>query len=228
VFERKTILIAEDEESDLDFFELMLSKLGFKIEKASGGNKALELIKRNSVDMALIKTILPEISGWEILKTIQNDPKLSSIPVILISDIDNVKEKVESFELGAEDYITKPFNFSVVLSRIRAALRKRELLVQIKLREKRLELAEETGNDVKEDLNVEYEAVVDTHKEATGLIHDGFDEKTFITFLTKIQGKAIESINRIRSTQAKLDYAFEAGEAVKTKEIRLDRLERPE
>jgi DNA-binding response OmpR family regulator len=226
--ERKTILIAEDDELNLDFFELMLSKLGFRVEKASDGKTACEILRHSHIDLALVNTMLPEISGWEILKIIQNDPKLALIPVILLSDIDNIKEKVESFEQGAEDYVTKPFNFSVLLSRIRAGLRKRELLSQIQLREERINLADKTGEEIKQELDIEHGLLSDINEEATRLINEGFDEKTARAFLKKTQKQTRESLKKIENGQRRLEAAFKAGATVKTKEIELRQLERPE
>ena len=74
------------------------------------------------------------------------------IPIIMFSALDDIKDKLEGFELGVEDYITKPFNFSEVLARIRVVLRNRELFTQIAVRESRLNLAEELSVDIKQIL----------------------------------------------------------------------------
>jgi DNA-binding response OmpR family regulator len=124
---RKRILIADNDEYNLEFLELMLSKLGFDVEKAEAGPAALEKIRQKKADFALINTILPGMSGWEILKTVKADAQCAAVQVIMLSDIDNVKEKVECYELGAEDYITKPLSFSVLLAKIRSAIRNKEL-----------------------------------------------------------------------------------------------------
>jgi DNA-binding response OmpR family regulator len=226
--ERKIILIAEDDELNLEFFELMLSKLGFNIEKASDGKAALEILKRNRIDLALVNTMLPEISGWEILKTVQKDPKLSSVPVILLSDIDSVKEKVESYEQGAEDYITKPFNFSVLLSRIRAALRKRELLVQIKLRDQLIILAEKTGDEIIEYLASYSETVGRISEQIIRLTSERFDAEAAAAFLKKMREQCFATQKEIKAMQTRIDTAFEDADVVKAKEIGVSQLEHPE
>jgi DNA-binding response OmpR family regulator len=210
--ERKKILIAENEELNLDFLELMMSKLGFEVEKAADGQLVLKIIKHDKIDLVLINTILPEVSGWEILKNIKNDAKLSGIPVILLSDMDNVKEKVEAYELGAEDFITKPFNFSVLLSRIRSALRKRELFVQIALREERLIIAEKLGLKINGRLK-EMIAALDG---VCGDAECGDKEKVFA------------ALKDIKKLQKNIDAAYEEGDKLKGKEIGLNLLERPE
>ncbi|AEF82720.1 response regulator transcription factor [Leadbettera azotonutricia] len=149
---QKKILVVDDETINLDFFELMLSKLGFIVEKAKDGVEGLEKVKRFLPDLVLLDNIMPRMSGWELTKLIKGDPKYKEIPIIMLSALDDVKDKVEGFEMGVDDYITKPFNFSEVLARIKAVLRNRELFGQIVARESRLSLAEELSADIKHTL----------------------------------------------------------------------------
>src|SRR5215510_918539 len=131
----KKILIVDDETINLDFFDVMLSKLGFTVEKAKDGEEALERVKKFFPDIILLDNVMPNMSGWEVTKILKSDTKYREIPIIMFSALDDVKDKVEGFELGVDDYITKPFNFSEVLARIRAVLRNRELYAQIEVRE---------------------------------------------------------------------------------------------
>lgn len=143
---RKRILIADDEAMTLEFFELMLSKLGFETRAASNGAEALEILAAWKPDLIIVDNILPKVSGWEITRKIRSgdlSPDLTDVPIIMFSAMDDVKDKVEGLELGADDYITKPFNFSEVLARIRALLRTRELVGQIERREERIRISEE-------------------------------------------------------------------------------------
>jgi DNA-binding response OmpR family regulator len=149
---RKKILVVDDEAINLDFFEVMLSKLGCVVEKANDGIEALEKVKRFFPDLILLDNIMPRMSGWELTKILKKDMKYSGIPIIMLSALDDVKDKVEGFELGIDDYITKPYNFSEVLARIRAVLRNHELFAQIAVRESRLSLAEELSADMKSNL----------------------------------------------------------------------------
>jgi DNA-binding response OmpR family regulator len=149
---QKKILLVDDEIINLEFFEVMLSKLGFIVEKAEDGVEALEKVKRFFPDLILLDNIMPKMTGWELTKILKKDPKFQEIPIVMFSALDDVKDKVEGFELGVDDYITKPFNFSEVLARIRAVLRNRELFAQIAVRESRLSLAEELSTDIKNNL----------------------------------------------------------------------------
>jgi DNA-binding response OmpR family regulator len=146
---QKKILIADDDPINVEFFEVILSKLGFVVEKAEDGAAALEAVKRFHPDLIILDNIMPRISGWELTRMLKTDPLYRDIPIIMLSALDDVKDKVESFELGIDDYITKPFNFSEVLARIRAVLRNRELFGQVMVRESRLSQAEALSADLK-------------------------------------------------------------------------------
>jgi len=149
---RKKILVIDDEMISLEFFEVMLSKLGFVVEKAENGEDGFAMVKKFFPDLIIMDNIMPKMSGWELTKILKTDPKYREIPIIMLSALDDVKDKVEGFELGIDDYITKPFNFSEVLARIRAVLRNRELFGQIVARESRLSLAEELSSDMKSNV----------------------------------------------------------------------------
>ena len=139
------ILIVDDEQINLDFFEVMLTKLGFEVEKASDGEQALEAVRETRPDLVVLDNIMPKLSGWEVTRTLKQDEEYAEYrdtPIIMFSAMDDVKDKIEGFELGVEDYITKPFNFSEVLARIKAVLRNHELGQQVVQRERRLALLE--------------------------------------------------------------------------------------
>lgn len=131
MMDKKTkILIVDDEALNLEFFDVMLSNLGFAVEKAEDGEMALEKVAECEPDLILLDNIMPKLSGWEVTRKLKNDAEYADyrdIPVIMFSAMDDAKDKVEGFELGIEDYIIKPFNFSEVLARIRAVLRQRTL-----------------------------------------------------------------------------------------------------
>ena len=139
------ILIVDDEPINLDFFDVMLSRLGFEVVMAEDGEEALELIQQDKPDLIILDNIMPKMTGWELTKLLKKSKAYEhfhDIPIIMFSAMDAVKDKIEGFELGIEDYITKPFNFSEVLARIRAVLRNKELSAQLIYRERRLALIE--------------------------------------------------------------------------------------
>jgi len=150
---QKKILIADDETINLDFFEVMLSKLGFVVEKCDHGAEVVEKVKKFLPDLIILDNIMPGMTGREIAKIIKSDQNLKNTSIIMLSALDDVKDKVAGFEAGVDDYITKPFNFTEVLARINAVLRNRALFDQIKMREARLILAEELNKDLKDNLS---------------------------------------------------------------------------
>ncbi len=143
---RKRILIVDDEQINVEFFDLMLSKLGFIVEKAANGRDALEKVREFNPDLVMLDNIMPKMSGWEVTRILKSDPEYiewRDVPIVMFSAMDDVKDKIEGFELGVDDYITKPFNFSEVLARIRSVLRNHELIDQLKKRESRIALQEQ-------------------------------------------------------------------------------------
>jgi len=145
VLTRKRILIVDDEQLNLEFFDIMLTKLGFDVHLGKDGQEALESIRRIRPDLVILDNIMPKLSGWEVTRIIKTSPEyveFADTPIIIFSALDDVKDKVEGLESGADDYITKPFNFAEVLARIRAVLRTRELIGQLEIREQRLKLGD--------------------------------------------------------------------------------------
>ena len=142
---KEKILIVDDEPTNLEFFNVMLSKLGFDVEEAESGEEALEKIRKGRPDLVILDNIMPGISGWEVTRLLKTDERYAGcrdVPIIMFSAMDSVEDKIEGYELGVDDYITKPFNFSEVLARIRAVLRSRELRRQVGRRERRIAVIE--------------------------------------------------------------------------------------
>lgn len=139
------ILIALDETINLEFFDLMFTKLGFDVVRAADGNEALEKTVREKPDLVLLDAILPELTGWKVVRLLKTDEEYQDcrqIPVILFSETTDVRDKIEAFEMGVEDFITKPFNFSEVLARMRSVLRHQELVKQLIQSERRVSLVD--------------------------------------------------------------------------------------
>jgi DNA-binding response OmpR family regulator len=225
---RKKILIVDNEIINLEFFEVMLSKLGFIVEKAMDGVEALEKVKKFYPDLIMLDNIIPKMSGWEITKTLKRDPLYREIPIIMFSALDDVKDKVEGFELGVDDYITKPFNFSEVLARIRAVLRNRELFGQIVARESRLSLAEELSADIKQNV-VDFITSMDELDDAISLVssntRNAGDERILPKLLETIREKASAVRFQIAELDARIERTMTEWEHLKKNEIGLKALE---
>ena len=115
------ILIVEDEESVLDPLELLLTKEGFSIETARDGKEALEQFAKTNPDLILLDLMLPEISGTEVCRQIRLK---SQVPIIMLTAKDTEVDKVVGLELGADDYVVKPYSKAELVARIKAVLRR--------------------------------------------------------------------------------------------------------
>jgi DNA-binding response OmpR family regulator len=148
---RGRILIVDDEPVNLEFFDVMLSNLGFQVEKAADGEEALEKVRATAPDLIILDNIMPKLSGWEVTRLLKHDEAWAAhrdIPIIMFSAMSEVQDRIEGFEQGVDDYITKPFNFSEVLARIRAVLRNRELAQELLRREKRIAVVESLNSSL--------------------------------------------------------------------------------
>ena len=116
------ILIVEDEEAIARFVELELRHEGYDVGKAADGRTGLELALSGQYDLVLLDIMLPLLSGMEVIRRLRTE---SQIPVIMLTARDTVMDKVSGLDMGADDYITKPFAIEELLARIRTALRKR-------------------------------------------------------------------------------------------------------
>ena len=115
------ILIVEDEDSVLDPLELLLSKEGFSIETARNGREGLDKFWKVSPDLVLLDIMLPEVSGTEVCRQIRAK---SNVPIIMLTAKDTEVDKVVGLELGADDYIVKPYSKAELVARIKAVLRR--------------------------------------------------------------------------------------------------------
>jgi CheY-like chemotaxis protein len=199
---KKRILLVDDEQINLEFFEVMLTKLGFAVEKTDNGADALEFVKRFKPDLIILDNVMPRLSGWEvtkILKTREEYREFSETPIIMFSAMDDVKDKVEGLEMGADDYITKPFNFSEVLARIRAVLRTRELIRQIERREDHIRVTEEIAERVLGFASGLRATLVDLERDAEALAPECGDAGPFVARTRSEAKRALEELDSLDS-----------------------------
>ena len=115
------ILVVEDEESFRDALSYMLGKEGFEVHLAENGPAALESFDRHGADLVLLDLMLPGLSGTEVCRALR---ARSTVPVIMLTAKDSEVDKVVGLEIGADDYVTKPYSTRELLARIRAVLRR--------------------------------------------------------------------------------------------------------
>lgn len=223
---KKRILLVDDEQINLEFFDVMLTKLGFDIEKAENGQEALEKVKHWKPDLIILDNVMPKLSGWEvtrILKTSEEYRDFSEVPIIMFSAMDDVKDKVEGLELGADDYITKPFNFSEVLARIRVVLRTRELVGQIERREERIRVSEEISNRVLAYVDGLREPLRSLEREATQLAPECGDAKPFVD---RARGECAQALTKLDGLDSAVLSLRAEAETLRQKETALPALKK--
>ena len=224
--DKTKILIVDDEPINLDFFDVMLSNLGFDVEKAEDGEVALEKVRETNPDLLLLDNIMPKLSGWEVTRILKNDEEYSDyrdIPIIMFSAMDDVKDKVEGFELGIEDYIIKPFNFSEVLARIRAVLRHRTLSEHVLTKERQLIRKESLNQSLIYFTQHLKAPVVELKEYAEGLDPKNQDNiQTLVEMVIKETEEVLAALNGLEEEIRDLESQQEAARSV---EVTLQDLE---
>ncbi len=135
----KKILIVDDEEQIRNILRMYLVREGYEISEAEDGEKGLRLFYEKPFDLVILDVMLPKKDGWSILREIK---KYTETPVIMLTARDDSEDEVFGFEMGADDYITKPFNNKVLLARVKSLLRKSNNSV-----ESRIEIGDLVIND---------------------------------------------------------------------------------
>ncbi len=125
--DRNVVLVVDDIDYNRDVLVRHVERLGYAAIAANNGRQALELMRSQEFDLVLLDIIMPEMDGYQVLEHLRADPTLSHIPVLIISAVDELHSAVRCIELGAEDYLTKPFNSVLLKARIQASLEKKRL-----------------------------------------------------------------------------------------------------
>ena len=127
VLQSSCILVVDDNASNRDVLERRLTRDGHKVVTAAGGAAALELVTAQGFDLILLDLIMPDMSGFEVLRRLKVSEESRDIPVIVISALDEIDSVVRCIEAGAEDYLSKPFNPILLQARVGASLEKKWL-----------------------------------------------------------------------------------------------------
>lgn len=121
---RKTILVVDDERDILELLEYNLAKEGYRVVRVATGEEAMEAARVRGPDLILLDLMLPGIDGLEVCKRLKDDKRTSRIPIVMLTAKGEEADVVLGLELGADDYITKPFSPRLLVARIRAVLRR--------------------------------------------------------------------------------------------------------
>jgi len=119
-----TILVVDDEPDLLELVRFNLDRAGYQVDVAETGSEALERLERSVPDLLVLDLMLPDLSGEEICRRVRAQPTLAGLPVIMLTAKGEEVDRVVGFELGADDYVTKPFSPRELVLRVRAVLRR--------------------------------------------------------------------------------------------------------
>ena len=137
---KKTILIVDDEKMILNLLSCNLLKEGYNVIEATDGLEAISVAQEKKPDLILLDVMLPKLDGLSVCKRIKN---MMNIPILMVTAKDEELDKIVGLELGADDYITKPFSIREVLARVKANLRKADVISNIRQEEKEKKANEE-------------------------------------------------------------------------------------
>ncbi len=121
---KETILVIEDEKNILELVKYNLEQEGYRVLTANRGDLGLDLAMKQNPDLLILDLMLPEISGIEICKTLKQNTKTTFIPIIMLTAKSQEADRILGLELGADDYVTKPFSPRELIARVKAVLRR--------------------------------------------------------------------------------------------------------
>jgi DNA-binding response OmpR family regulator len=123
-----TILVVDDEPKNVKLLEALLTPRGYAVVKAYDGEEALRQVRRQRPDLILLDIMMPVMDGFEVCKRLKDDEETSLIPVVIMTALDGVEDRIKGIEEGADDFLTKPINRDELLARIRTSLRLKQTI----------------------------------------------------------------------------------------------------
>ena len=172
------ILVVDDTPDNLRLLGAILTDQGYRVRKALNGQTALKTVQKVPPDLILLDINMPGMNGYEVCQELKADEKTKEIPVIFISALDDVLDKVKAFKVGGVDYITKPFQGEEVIARIDNQLTIQQLQKQLQSQNALLRREQEKSEDLL--LNILPQSIVEQLKEKPDLIAEQYDEATFL------------------------------------------------
>ncbi len=216
------ILIVDDNEVNRDLLARRVKREGYTPILAADGFEALDIMRSQPLDLVLLDIMMPQMNGYQVLETLKTDSALRYIPVIMISAVNDIDSIVRCIELGAEDYLQKPFNPILLRARISACLEKKRLRDQEQAYLK--QLAEEEEKSQQLLLNILPQLIAERLKQGEKTIADSFEDVTVlfgdIANFTKLSAnlspaELVDILNRIFSAFDQLAEKYQL-EKIKT------------
>lgn len=123
----KTVLVVDDVPVNIQLLTTYLSAEGYQVISARDGQQAIEQVKSNHPDLVLLDVMMPALNGFEVCRLIKSDPKTKFTPVIMVTALNELSDKIKGIDSGADEFLTKPFHKLELLARVRSLLRQKEL-----------------------------------------------------------------------------------------------------
>lgn len=128
------ILVVDDIETNIKLLEAKLLNEYYTVFKANSGKEALDILKKEKIDIVLLDVMMPEMDGFEVCKKIKIDPETTHIPVVIVTALSDMDDRVKGLEAGADEFLTKPINDTALLVRLKSLSRMKSLIDELKLR----------------------------------------------------------------------------------------------
>ncbi len=173
-----TLLVVDDLEENRELLNRRLSRLGYSVQLADNGEAALQFVAANPVDLILLDILMPGVNGIEVLRRLKSNPATQHIPVVMLSSSDQIDTVVRCIELGADDFLPKPFNAVLLMARIQSSLSKKRLRDQEVEFLKQLQAEQEISERLL--LNILPKPVAERLKRGEKVIADSFPEVTVL------------------------------------------------
>ncbi|EER22124.1 MULTISPECIES: PleD family two-component system response regulator [spotted fever group] len=129
-----TILVVDDIETNIKLLTAKLLKEYYTVLTANSGKEALAILKKEKIDIILLDVMMPEMDGFEVCKTIKTDPETTHIPVVMVTALSDIDDRVKGLEAGADEFLTKPINDTALFVRLKSLSRMKSLINELKLR----------------------------------------------------------------------------------------------
>jgi len=129
--ETARILVVDDDANIINFFQAVLEEQGYTVATAGNGVEAIKKVHEFHPEVILLDVIMPEMDGYEVTEELKDNPETSNISIILVTGMDTLDDKVRGLECGADDFITKPFNFDELVARVRSLVKLKRLQDQL-------------------------------------------------------------------------------------------------
>lgn len=143
------ILVVDDNEMNRDMLSRRLTRQGFEVDTAEDGQQALDKIAETDYALVLLDVMMPRMNGYDVLEAIKTEMKLQNLPVIMISAVDDLDSVVKCIEMGAEDYLFKPFNPVLLKARVEASIRRSHAAISVSAEvQEAIEATTQAANDL--------------------------------------------------------------------------------